>query len=62
MNATLPSSGTASPAVHADLSEPLLSLLDLMDLATRARAATSLAQLRFLLVNDSHALLSLIHI
>ena len=56
MNATLTPSGTASPAAHADLSEPLLSLLDLMDLATRARAATSLAQLRFLLVNDSHAL------
>jgi len=56
MNATLPPSGTASPAVHADLSEPLLSLLDLMDLATRVRAATSLAQLRFLLVNDTHAL------
>ena len=40
----------------ADLSEPLLSLLDLMDLAGRARSATSAAQLRFLLVNDTHQL------
>ncbi len=56
MNATPTRSPAPPPAPHADLSEPLLSLLDLMDLAARARGATSAAQLRFLLVNDTHQL------
>ncbi|MEY4710582.1 MAG: hypothetical protein RIS88_32 [Pseudomonadota bacterium] len=49
-------SPVAPAAAPADLSEPLLSLLDLMDLAARARSATSVAPLRFLLVNDTHLL------
>jgi hypothetical protein len=56
MNATAVPPPAAPAAAPADLSEPLLSLLDLMDLAARARAATSAAQLRFLLVNDTHEL------
>ncbi|MEY4653016.1 MAG: hypothetical protein RI884_1597 [Pseudomonadota bacterium] len=59
MNATTvrpPAASAASAVPPGDLSEPLLSLLDLMDLATRARAAASVAQLRFLLVNDTHEL------
>ncbi len=57
MNATpAPRPTAATPAANADLSEPLLSLLDLMDLSGRARAATSAAALRFLLVNDTHQL------
>ncbi len=54
MNATAVRPPAAPAAAPADFSEPLLSLLDLMDLAARARTATSAAQLRFLLVNDTH--------
>ncbi len=57
MDATLNRPTTAIPAATpADLSEPLLSLLDLTSLASRARGATSAAQLRFQLVNDTHQL------
>ncbi len=56
MNATSVHPPAAPAAAPADFSEPLLSLLDLMDLAARARSATSAAQLRFLLVNDTHQL------
>ncbi len=57
MNATTAQPASTSPqdAAH-DLSEPLLSLLDLMDISARARTATSAATLRFLLVNDTHQL------
>lgn len=57
MDATLNRPTTAIPAATPDdLSEPLLSLLDLTSLASRARGATSAAQLRFQLVNDTHQL------
>lgn len=57
MNATTtqPASTRVQDLPH-DLSEPLLSLLDLMDISARARAANSAAELRFLLVNDTHQL------
>ncbi len=58
MNATPLTRPNAAPpaAANGDLSEPLLSLLDLMDLSGRARGATSAATLHFLLVNDTHQL------
>ncbi len=57
MDAPTARRSTAVPAAApADLSEPLLSLLDLTNLAARARCATSAAQLRFQLVNDTHQL------
>lgn len=57
MDAPAARTSTAAPATApADLSEPLLSLLDLTHLAARARCATSAAQLRFQLVNDTHQL------